>query len=166
MHSCCADAGLRQRLAGTADKACAMPAVSLSLSPAVFIIQTLFLGSYLVPGLQLTQSIEACITASSCLQLIRFSRASLGSAPDQGFKPFPGGLSWEVRMWPMGMEFWSREVPLPPAPRFGGAGAGGSIPAGCSRQPLSGVELRITNNAMAEQGYLRLSATDCRVSYE
>lgn len=69
-------------------------------------------------------------------------------------------------MWPMGMEFWSREVPLPPAPRFGGAGGGGSIPAGRSRQPLSWVELRITNNTMAEQGYLRLSATDCRVSYE
>lgn len=97
------------QLPGTADKACAMPAVSLPLSPTLFIIPTL-------PWVQAWSL--ACILpripASSCLQLIRDSGASLGSHADQGFDPFPVALGWEVRMWLTGIEFYSCEGSLPP----------------------------------------------------
>lgn len=138
---------------GTADKGWAMPAVSLPLSLAAFII----------PALSRVQMwslacIPPLIPASSCLQLIRDSRASLGWHPDQGFDPFPAALGWEVRMWLTGIEFCSPEDSLPPFPCFGDAG-GSQNPIGCSRMILRIAWWR-------SQGYLRLSAPVCRVSYE
>lgn len=107
----------------------------------------------MVPGLH-----PALIPASSCLQLIRDSGASLGSHPDQGFDPVPVALGWEVRMWLTGIEFCGREGSLPPV-----LGVLGdlSVPQGWD-QLLADPE----NSPMEEQGYLRLSASVCRVSYE
>lgn len=114
------------QLLGTADKAWAVPAVSLSLSLAVFIIPTL---SWV--QMWSLACIPPLIPTSSCLQLIRDSRASLGWHPDQGFDPFPAALGWQVRMWLTWMEFCSPEDSLPPSPCFGGAG-GSQYPTGCS----------------------------------
>lgn len=75
--------------------------------------------------------IPPLIPASSCLWLIRDSRASLGWHPDKGFDTFPAALGWKVRMWLMGTEFCSPEDSLPPSPCSGGAG-GSQYPTGCS----------------------------------
>lgn len=144
---------LWMQLLGTADKAWAVPAVSLPLSLAVFIIPTL---SWV--QMWSLACIPPLIPASSCLQLIRDSRASLGWHPDQGFDPFPAALGWEVRMWLTWREFCSPEDSLPPSRLFWGCW-GISV---SHRILLDDPE----NGPMEEQRYLRLSAAVCRVSYE
>lgn len=117
---------LWMQLLGTADKAWAVPAVSLPLSLAVFIIPTL---SWV--QMWSLACIPPLIPASSCLQLIRDSRASLGWHPDQGFDPFPAALDGKSGCGSHGENFVVLRTLCLLPPCFGGAG-GSQYPTGCS----------------------------------